>query len=169
MCTALANSRKSQDRLSFDARDHQNLCLLFANTLVHEIAHVFITYLSKGQDAASPGLIPTLPGIVPLCGGESSQPKEEKVFGGKSSFWRYQIAKDCEGSVSELTASLVQRQHLEISADIETRNSYIPGPTRTAIVNPSRKQSRRLSRKVGNIQSADSYTPIRTSTNANFS
>ena len=114
MCKALANSRKSQGRFSADARDHQNLCFLFANTLVHEIAHVFITYLSKGQDAMPPGLMPRLPGIVPLCGGISGKFQEEVVFGGISSFWRNRIIKDSERCVSVLTASLVCGQHLGI-------------------------------------------------------
>ena len=114
MCKALDMSRDSQGRFSAHARDHQNLCLLFANTLVHEIAHVFITYLSKGQDAMPPGLIHRLPGIVPLCGGQSDRSLEDVAFGGNSTVWRHPINRDGEVRVSVVTASLVRVQHLGI-------------------------------------------------------
>ena len=61
-----------------------------------------------------PGLIPSLPAIVPLYEGISGQSREDLVFGGNSFVWGHRKVGDYESSVSVVTTFLVRGQHLGI-------------------------------------------------------
>ena len=71
---------------------HRFRAFLFmtANTLLHEMAHVFITYLSKGQ-SLTPRQVNTLPTTKEETEGEAGRALEVLMFGGTINYFHEPI------------------------------------------------------------------------------
>lgn len=61
-----------------------------ADTLLHEMAHVFITYLSKGQ-SLTPHQVNTLPTTEEETEGEAGRALEVLMFGGTINYFHEPI------------------------------------------------------------------------------
>ena len=91
MLGAAIASHSSHDASEFLNQDCRNYLFMFANILLHELAHVFITYLGKGV-VNTPKLIGVLvyPGDttsrVAIDGKEAGRCLEHLTFGGRMEF-----------------------------------------------------------------------------------
>ena len=80
---------KMVENLTDHERQHTFRAFMFktANTLFHEMAHVFVTYLTKGQSLTPPQINdPTVK--VSESGGEAGRAMELLIFGGTINYFR---------------------------------------------------------------------------------
>ena len=82
MCAAATKAKKSKDPNSKEHGDYRIFIFLFAITFFHELGHVFITYLSLGEQATPEELTPDLSGQHARTEGEAGNSLEGFVFGG---------------------------------------------------------------------------------------
>lgn len=99
---------KMAGNLADHERQHTFRAFMFktANTLFHEMAHVFVTYLTKGQESTPPQINdPTVK--VSENGGEAGRAMEVLLFGGTINYFREASSgkPSSGGPTSEETAS----------------------------------------------------------------
>lgn len=84
---SIAYEKMTEDRTDHK-RQHTFRAFMFktANTLFHEMAHVFVTYLTKGQGFTPPQINdPTVK--VSESGGEAGRAMEYLIFGGTINYF----------------------------------------------------------------------------------
>lgn len=79
MCEAAKKAEKSNDPNSKESKRYRTFVFLYATTIIHELAHVFVTYLSRGGTITPPEVNA---GDAKNTEGESGSYLEEQVFGG---------------------------------------------------------------------------------------
>lgn len=88
--------------VSFDVnrqRLFQAHLFMIINTLVHEIGHVFITYLTEGREETTPPNINALAQDVPGDNGEAGLALECLIFGGTINYFRDPIGGNSDDQV----------------------------------------------------------------------
>ncbi len=93
--------------------DHQTFLFMFAGVFLHEIGHVFVTYLTEGRDNS-----PTETGMMEETKGESGRFLEQLVFGSVLNFYQHPIVGTDNFRVCLTPTALVQGQPFEIWADM---------------------------------------------------
>lgn len=137
--------------------NYQAFLFLYANSLLHEIGHLFITYLSRGQQSCHTPTnmkVPTIFDKHPEIG-EAGRKLEALVFGGTM---EYMVDPDKNFDWYDVCShiiALVQGQLVEIQADTHSSAARLTWSIRTASVRSAagefcRKQSRGLSSAVSN-------------------
>ncbi|CAD6576917.1 MAG: hypothetical protein ASARMPREDX12_008046 [Alectoria sarmentosa] len=86
MLAAAMCANSSEDEDDLDQQDHRAFLFMFANCLLHEISHVFFTYLGKGTEHTPPimkaNMTDTVDDTEDKTMGESGRKLELLVFGG---------------------------------------------------------------------------------------
>ncbi len=107
-------ARQAKQATNNTAREHYEAFLFkHANTLLHEIGHVFITYLSKGGQLTPPTIIAQTSYKSNPDKGEAGRKLEALVFGGTIEYWEYPDAETRDDAVSSLMVAPVQGNLLE--------------------------------------------------------
>lgn len=88
MCISGFIAEKSNDPNSADSKRFRIFLFIFAKTLLHEVAHMFITYLGLGKRGTPPHMY--APGAVSSTGkqGEAGRYLEYVLLGGRVSVMR---------------------------------------------------------------------------------
>lgn len=81
MCAAATKAQKSDDPNTKEHEDYRNFIFLFAITIFHEHGHVFIAFLSLGEQPTPNELAPNLSGIHERTEGEAGNRLEGLIFG----------------------------------------------------------------------------------------
>lgn len=79
MCEAAKKAKKSNDSNSKESKRYRSFVFLHALTIMHELAHVFVTYLSRGGTDTPPELDAD---DITNAMGESGAFLEQLIFGG---------------------------------------------------------------------------------------
>lgn len=86
MCITAKKAKETNNPKSQESEQYRNFIFFFATTLVHELAHLFVTFLSLGDSNTPPELVPKLSGIHKRDYAESGNYLEELLFGGSVVF-----------------------------------------------------------------------------------
>ena len=67
----------------FCNQNYRDLLFMMSSWLLHEVSHVFVTYLTRGKYDTPISIIAHVPGFSPEDGmGESGLMMEQRIFGG---------------------------------------------------------------------------------------
>lgn len=94
-------------------KDYQGFLFMGANIFLHEISHVFLTYLTQGQEATPPTMIALMAG-KDVTQGEAGRKLEDVLFGGTVDYARDPDTETADESVCSDTVALVQGQSFGI-------------------------------------------------------
>ena len=117
MLGAAILAQTSQDKDGGDSKDSRNFEFLFATVMLHELCHVFFTYLTKGHHFTPPSMKASVATAAPKNQGESGYLIEEMVFGGPISIFRDPIVGSSETSVCSSIDCLGIQPAFEIGAN----------------------------------------------------
>ncbi len=110
-------AKKAKQATHDTEREHHEAFLLkHTKTLLHELGHIFTTYLSRGrQGYGTPPTVNAPKYLEPLSErGEAGRKLEALVFGGTLAFWPYPIGETSEDAVCSLMVAPVQGQSVGI-------------------------------------------------------
>ena len=99
MCAAATKVQKSDDPNSKKHEDYRNFIFLFAITFSHEHGHVFIAFLSLGEQPNPNELTPNLSGIHERTEGEAGNNLEGLMFGDSVVHGRHDHCDDSQVSL----------------------------------------------------------------------
>ena len=113
MLAAAMCANSSEDEDDLDQQDHRAFLFMFANCLLHEISHVFFTYLGKGTEHTPPimkaNMTDTVDDTEDKTMGESGRKLELLVFGGAMDILRDAKAGTPDDRVCSDIVATVQR------------------------------------------------------------
>ena len=79
----------------FRKQDYRDFLFTISSCLLHEVSHVFVTYLTKGKEDTPISIIAHVRGCSPKDGlGESGWMMEQQIFGGVVTLMRPVSAAD---------------------------------------------------------------------------
>ena len=101
MCAAARKAKTSNDLNSMEHKHYRIFIFYFAVTFFHELGHVFITFLSLGDEnkGTPPELIPKLAGILDKMYPEAGNSLEGFIFGGSVQHGRDDDYDDTQASL----------------------------------------------------------------------
>lgn len=102
---------------SDEMREYEAFLFMFANTLLHEIAHVLTTYLTRGK-LDTPANMPSEVSISPEAAGEAGFDIEYSVFGGVMYYQHDPDHVTPNDTVCSYMVALVRGQPFETYADV---------------------------------------------------
>lgn len=115
----LAAADKAKNSKSSDDRSDLTLYLFFfATTVLHEIGHLFVTYLSQGKEDTPINVGPR--DAFPEGEeerGEAGYNLEHRLFGGKLIWARHPDREDNDSQVCLCMVALGQNQSIGVQAD----------------------------------------------------
>lgn len=109
-----AATKAKQATKDTEREHHEAFLFKHANTLLHEIGHIFITYLSKGGHNTPPTMTAQVYYDPKPEKGEAGRKLEALVFGGTMEFWEYPDAETRYDAVCSLGVTPVQGQSVGI-------------------------------------------------------
>ena len=112
MVAAAIAAYSSQDKDSLTSQEYRDFKFLFATTILHELSHIFLTYLTKGNELTPPSMRAFATTTAPTRAGESGHLMEQLVFGGQISFFRDHVVGSLDTSVCSSIAPWVYSQFL---------------------------------------------------------
>lgn len=95
----------------------QAFLFMTANTLLHELGHVFVTYLTKGQSASPPQVNAVTEGVQG-GEGEAGLALESLIFGGTIAYFQEPVSGTPDDQVCFPTVALVEDQPFSIYVDV---------------------------------------------------
>ena len=110
-------AKKAKQATDDTEREHHEAFLLkHAKTLLHELGHIFVTYLSRGRQGCSTPPTTNAPTYLePWPGrGEAGRRLEYYVFGGTLAFLEYPIGETRKDAVCSLIVAPAQGQSVGI-------------------------------------------------------
>ena len=88
MVAALIRAEQTNDPNDYEHRRFRIFNFIFANTFLHEIAHVFVTFLTKGRTGTPRRLRAEVTGYSGEDRGEAGRHLETIIFGGTLEYYR---------------------------------------------------------------------------------
>ena len=100
----------------FEREHHETFLFKHARVLLHELGHMFITYLSRGRerDSTPPTMNAPTHFEPSMERGEAGRKLEGLVFGGTLDFFTYAVGETREDAVCSLMVAPVQGQSVGI-------------------------------------------------------
>lgn len=98
----IAEGRKDPDYRSDEHADFQRFNYMFAHVILHELAHMFITYIGKGDVETPEAMTANVSGDSKYARSEAGHSLEVFLYGGAMTFWRPENNKS-EEVCSELS------------------------------------------------------------------
>lgn len=108
MLGAAVGEKTSTDKKNLVSQDYRNFLFTFASSILHEIGHVFFTYLLKGVGDTPSKIRAHLIGKEHDTEGECGRSLEQLVFGGVVSYWRDPITGNSRGDVCPDIVAMVR-------------------------------------------------------------
>ena len=88
MVAAMTRAEQTNDPNDHEHKRFRSFKFVFANTLLHEIGHVFVTFLTKGRTATPSHLQADVAGYSGEHEGEAGRNLETIIFGGTIEYYR---------------------------------------------------------------------------------
>ena len=98
----------------------RNLLFMTTHTLFHEVCHVFVSYLTKGEESTPPQMNDPTVGFDGN-GGEAGRNIEYLVFGGTINWFHEPTSEDDEGKKGK------EKERVKESIDEKSRNQVCYG------------------------------------------
>ena len=86
MWAAEKNTRPSHDSNSDADKQYRLFLFMTANIFLHEVGHVYITYLTKGRESTPPNTIAYVAGNLHGIQSEAGRNLETRIVGGTLNF-----------------------------------------------------------------------------------
>lgn len=88
MVVAMTRAEQTNDQNDYEHRRFRTFNFIFANTFLHEIGHVFVTFLTKGQMGTPRRLRAEISGYSGQDRGEAGRCLETIILGGTLEYYR---------------------------------------------------------------------------------
>lgn len=137
-------SRSSRDEKKRADQEYRNFVWMFGNTLLHEIAHLFYTYVTSGVTDTPPDVDAHVPGIVHERGsGESGRCLELLVHGGvlrwyRNPYFLTPLFGTPEHSVSLNIVALLLAGTFEAQADVYSSAALLAWKLQQVVIRSTR-------------------------------
>lgn len=89
---------------------------MFTVLVMHELGHIFVTYLNKGRSNTPPPFYGNVAGISQGTRGEAGRKLQEMLFGGVVGFYRHPKGND--GQVCSDKCPLITCWYLSVRTDV---------------------------------------------------
>ncbi|CAF9939239.1 hypothetical protein IMSHALPRED_001266 [Imshaugia aleurites] len=112
------NGSRVRDMVAADGQKcFRTFLFIFANTFLHEIAHIFVTYLDKGRSNTPPRIRAEVGGYSREDMGEAGRHLETTLFGGTLEYYRDHAMDDNQPGVPHILTKHGARRISQVSID----------------------------------------------------
>lgn len=101
MCRAARIAQEAGHPNRDGIKRYQGFIFLFTNVLMHELGHIFMTYLTQGYANTPPSMFGKAPGVSQGARGEAGRYLEQNLFG--ACLGNYRDTAQNDGQVGSYT------------------------------------------------------------------